>query len=83
MTASFDDPMIVGAMPKQLIYQNLMIKGTLTASRRDISEVLDLASRGKIKPITTGVYPFDKLPEAVKRVEEGQVAGRLIVDFNQ
>ncbi|KAH6974570.1 chaperonin 10-like protein, partial [Ilyonectria sp. MPI-CAGE-AT-0026] len=64
----FDDPMIVGASPKQLIYQNLMIKGTLTASRRDISEVLDLAKRGKIKPVTTAVYPIDQLPDAVEKV---------------
>lgn len=74
--------MIVGAPPKQLIYQNLMIKGTLTASRRDFIEALDLAKRGKLKSVTTGVYPFDKLPEAVERVHQGQVAGRLVVDFN-
>ncbi|RSM15070.1 hypothetical protein CDV31_005150 [Fusarium ambrosium] len=78
----FDDSMIVGAPPKQLIYQNLMIKGTLTASRRDFCEALDLAKRGKLKSVTTGVYPFDKLPEAVEMVHQGKVAGRLVVDFN-
>ncbi|KAM0426391.1 hypothetical protein ACHAPT_008437 [Fusarium lateritium] len=78
----FDDPMIVEATPKQLIYQNLMIKGTLTASWRDFCEALDLAKRGKLKSVATGVYPFDKLPEAVDMVHGGKVAGRLVVDFN-
>lgn len=75
--------MIVGAPPKVLIYQNLMIKGTLTASRRDFMDVLSLAKRGKLRSVTTGVYSFDDLPKAVEKVHSGQVAGRLVVDFNK
>lgn len=82
MQAPFDSPMIVGATPRQLIYQNLMIKGTLTASRRDFADVLDLAKRGKLKSITTEIFPIDRLPEAVEKVYRAQVVGRCVVDFN-
>ncbi|ATY65614.1 alcohol dehydrogenase [Cordyceps militaris] len=78
----FDSPMIVGATPRQFIYQNLMIKGTLTASRRDFADVLDLAKRGKLKSITTEVFPIDRLPEAVEKVARAEVVGRCVVDFN-
>lgn len=66
-----------------MIYQNLSFKGTLVASRSDIAQTLDLAKRGKIKPVNSVVCPFDQLPEAVELVRQGKVAGRCIVDFNQ
>lgn len=28
-------------------------------------------------------WPIDKLPEAVEKLRKGQVAGRIIIDFNQ
>jgi propanol-preferring alcohol dehydrogenase len=37
--------------------------------------------QGKLKPIYE-VFPIAKLPEAVEKLRGGNVAGRLVVDFN-
>jgi propanol-preferring alcohol dehydrogenase len=72
----------VGDDPDRFIFQNLTVKGTLVGSRRDAAAALDFARRGILKPIAE-VYPINRLPEAVDRLMKGQVAGRLVVDFNR
>ncbi|OQU97516.1 hypothetical protein CLAIMM_03441 [Cladophialophora immunda] len=67
--------------PTQLCLNNQSIKGTLSSSRKDIAETLDFAKRGKIhlEPVVVGMSKFN---EAVQRLKNGQVAGRIVVDFN-
>ena len=57
------------------------ISGTLVGTMEDTRIALDYAKRGLLKQICE-VYPIDKLPEAVDRLRKGQVAGRMVVDFN-
>jgi propanol-preferring alcohol dehydrogenase len=44
-------------------------------------KALDYAKRGLLKQICE-VYSIDRLPEAVAKLRAGQVAGRMVVDFN-
>lgn len=74
--------MTVGDDPDRFIFHNLTVKGTLVGSRRDAAAALDFARRGILKPIAE-VYPIDRLPEAVEKLKKGQVAGRIVVDFNK
>lgn len=73
--------MTVGDDPDRFIFQNLTVKGTLVGSRRDAAAALDFARRGILKQIAE-VYPISRLPEAVEKLKKGQVAGRIVVDFN-
>ena len=73
--------MTVGGDPDRFIFKNLTVKGTLVGSRRDAAAALDFARRGILKQIAE-VYPIDRLPEAVEKLKKGQVAGRIVVDFN-
>lgn len=73
--------MMIGDDPNRFIFKNLTVKGTLVGSRRDAAAALDFARRGILKQIAE-VYPIDRLPEAVERLKKGQVAGRVVVDFN-
>lgn len=73
--------MILGADPCQYIFKNLTIKGTLVGSRRDTAAALDFARRGLLKQISE-VYPINRMPEAVEKLRKGQVAGRIVVNFN-
>jgi D-arabinose 1-dehydrogenase-like Zn-dependent alcohol dehydrogenase len=74
--------MVLGADPCQYVFQNLNIKGTLVGSQKDTEAALGFASKGLLRPICK-VYPISRLPEAVEKLRNGQVAGRLVIDFNQ
>ncbi|KAJ5691789.1 Polyketide synthase enoylreductase [Penicillium macrosclerotiorum] len=72
---------IVGLDPCEYIFKNLSIKGTLVGSRKDTAAALDFARRGMLQQISE-VYPINRLPEAVDKLRKGQVAGRIVVNFN-
>ncbi|KEF62516.1 uncharacterized protein A1O9_00489 [Exophiala aquamarina CBS 119918] len=67
--------------PTRLCLRNQSIKGTLSSSRIDIAKTLDFARRGKLhlEPTVVGMGKFN---EAVQKLKNGQVAGRILVDFN-
>ncbi|KAF2396200.1 alcohol dehydrogenase [Trichodelitschia bisporula] len=73
---------ILGAEPGKYILRNLTIKGTLVGTMDDTRRALDYAKRGALKQVCE-VYPIDRLPEAVNKLRRGEVAGRMVVDFNQ
>ncbi|KAJ5652928.1 Polyketide synthase enoylreductase [Penicillium longicatenatum] len=73
--------MVLGADPMEFILKNLSIKGTLVGSRRDTACALDFARRGMLRQISE-VYPINRLPEAVDKLNRGEVAGRIVVNFN-
>jgi len=67
--------------PSALVFRNQSIKGTLVSSLADIDETLDFAKRGKLRlePTVVGLSKFN---ESVQKLKNGQVAGRIVVDFN-
>ncbi|KAK2751097.1 hypothetical protein FQN57_000172 [Myotisia sp. PD_48] len=72
---------MIGAPPAAFIFKNMSITGTLVGSMKDTNQALDFAKRGLLNPIYEK-WPIDKLPEAVEKLRSGQVAGRIVVDFN-
>lgn len=73
--------MTIGADPCQYIFKNLTIKGTLVGSRSDTAMALDFARRGALRQICE-VYPLNRMPEAVEKLRRGEVAGRIVINFN-
>ncbi|KAJ5616549.1 hypothetical protein N7537_001663 [Penicillium hordei] len=73
--------MTIGADPCQFVFKNLTIKGTLVGSRSDTAMALDFARRGALRQICE-VYPLNRMPEAVEKLRKGEVAGRIVIDFN-
>ncbi|KAJ5344389.1 Polyketide synthase enoylreductase [Penicillium brevicompactum] len=72
---------MLGADPCEYIFKNLTIKGTLVGSRRDTAMALDFARRGMLQQICE-VYPVNRMPEAVERLRRGEVAGRIVINFD-
>jgi propanol-preferring alcohol dehydrogenase len=68
--------------PFWFIGKNRRISGTLVGTMEDTRRALDFAKRGMLVQISE-VLPIDKLPEAVNKLRRGEVAGRMVVDFNQ
>jgi propanol-preferring alcohol dehydrogenase len=67
--------------PSRLVFRNQSVKGTLVAGLADVDETLDFARRGKLRlePTIVGLSKFN---ESVQKLKNGQVAGRIVVDFN-
>ncbi|THY49636.1 alcohol dehydrogenase [Aureobasidium pullulans] len=68
--------------PSALAFRNQSIKGTLVAGMADVDETMDFARRGKLRlePTVVGLSKFN---ESVQKLKNGQVAGRIVVDFNK
>ncbi|OQE21691.1 hypothetical protein PENSTE_c011G00235 [Penicillium steckii] len=73
--------MILGTDPCEFIFKNLSIKGTLVGSRSDTAAALNFAKRGQLNQICE-VWPFNRLPEGVEKLRRGEVAGRIVVNFD-
>lgn len=66
--------------PTIMILKNLSIKGTLVGTMKDTEAVLQLIQRGLVREVCE-VLPFERFPEAVNRLRKGQVAGKLVIDY--
>jgi len=67
--------------PASLINRGQSIKGSIVSSLADVDETLEFARRGKLKlePTIVGVSQWN---ESVQKLRRGEVAGRIVVDFN-
>ncbi|VEG47112.1 Zn-dependent alcohol dehydrogenase [Mycolicibacterium flavescens] len=60
-----------------LVTHNISLRGSLGASLEDLEAVLGLIAAGELTPVIEEV-PFADVPVALKRLEAGQVRGRLV-----
>ncbi|KAF8713663.1 Alcohol dehydrogenase GroES-like domain, partial [Rhizoctonia solani] len=62
------------------IPRNIKIKTVYVGNREEARQALDMLARGRIQ--TTGrVEPLSKLPEVFDEMEEGKLAGRIVLDL--
>ncbi|MDH2905765.1 MAG: zinc-binding dehydrogenase [Methanomassiliicoccales archaeon] len=54
--------------------------GSTSADRGDLGTVLRLMSEGKLKGIADSTFSFDKLPEALKRLDEHGRKGKVLLN---
>ncbi|MGV0791225.1 zinc-binding dehydrogenase [Mycolicibacterium sp. XJ1819] len=62
---------------QQLVLKNVQLRGSFGASLDELGAVLDLIAAGCLKPVVEE-FAFDDLPTALKRLETGDVRGRLV-----
>ena len=72
----------LGNEPSTFVFNNLHIIGSLVGTMQDTASALDYAARGLLKPIheVRGLSRFD---ESVQQLRKGQIAGRIVIDFNK
>lgn len=64
---------------KSLAQRELEIIGTRCGRKQDLIDVVRLAAEGKTQSIVTDLYPFDQVNEALARLRDGKVLGRLVL----
>jgi alcohol dehydrogenase/propanol-preferring alcohol dehydrogenase len=62
-----------------MVFKALTIQGSYTGSLQDLHDVIGLARSGRLKPIPVTRLPRDSANEALHRLHEGQVTGRLVL----
>jgi alcohol dehydrogenase/propanol-preferring alcohol dehydrogenase len=62
-----------------MVFRGLSVQGSLTGSPQDLRDVIALAENGKLKPLPVERLPKDKANEALHRLDEGTVTGRLVL----
>ena len=64
------------------VLRGLTVRGSLVGTRKDMEEVLDFYSRGKINPTYT-VEPMENINSIMERLKEGKVDGRIVIDMHE
>ena len=77
-----DQNVIVGDSPTHMALKKLSITGTIVGTMKDTAACLDYARRGLLRPIHE-VRGLSALPESVQQLKRGEVAGRIVIDFNK
>lgn len=72
----------LGGEPGAWVFKNLHIIGTLVGTMQDTAACLDYAKRGLLKGVCE-VRGRSKWAESIEQLRKGQVAGRIVMDFNE
>ncbi|GIW07137.1 MAG: oxidoreductase [Dehalococcoidia bacterium] len=70
-TASLD--LIAGIAKEWRIY------GSATWTRPELRHILDLTAQGALTPVIDSVFPFEALPEGLRKMERRDVVGKIVV----
>ena len=65
---------------KSLIVNQCDLRGSNGGTPDDIRGVYELMRTGKLSPVTTCIS-FDEVPQAIERLEAGDVKGRLVIRY--
>lgn len=73
---------LLGSEPSTWVFNNLHVIGSLVGTMQDAAACLDYAKRGLLKPISE-VRGRGQWAESVQQLRRGEVAGRIVIDFNR
>jgi NADPH:quinone reductase-like Zn-dependent oxidoreductase len=59
-----------------------IIRGNPAWYRASMARILDWASKGVLKPTLAGIVPWNRVSEAHRRLAEGSIRGKLLLDFS-
>lgn len=63
-----------------VVLRGLTIRGSIVGTRQDMVEALDFFARGLIRP-TVETARLEEINEVFQRMEDGQIDGRIVIDF--
>jgi NADPH:quinone reductase-like Zn-dependent oxidoreductase len=52
----------------------------IRADGEQLSEIARLVDKGVIRPVIDQIFPFERTPDAMARVQSGRTKGKVIVD---
>ncbi|HDX9610171.1 TPA: zinc-binding dehydrogenase [Bacillus toyonensis] len=67
---------------RALFYNQIDIMGTSMGSREEFNEMIKFIEKHKIKPIIDKVYPLEEAIRALRRMEQGEQFGNIVLHMN-
>lgn len=67
--------------PIQLVLGELQVLSSVAAAKKDLVDVIDMASRGLVKPILENEYSLDQINEPITKLKERKALGRNVIVF--
>jgi len=68
--------------PGYLALKNLTITGSIIGTMKDTATCLEYARRGLLRQVCE-VRGMSAFAESVEQLKRGEVAGRIVIDFNK
>ncbi|MGC8593075.1 MAG: zinc-binding dehydrogenase [Nitrososphaeria archaeon] len=66
---------------RQIYANNVDLQGVYLGTRKDLSDLLNMVSQGKIKPLIDSVFPIDDVDKAQLRMEKRNHIGKILLKF--
>jgi propanol-preferring alcohol dehydrogenase len=73
---------LFGSDPNTFVFKNLHVIGSCIGTMQDTASCLNYAKRGLLKGIGE-VRGKSQWAESVQQLRRGEVAGRIVIDFNK
>ena len=72
----------IASEPSTWVFNNLKVIGSLVGTMQDTASCLDYAARGLLKGISE-VRGRSQWADSVQQLRRGEIAGRVVIDFNK
>lgn len=66
---------------RRLFWHQWTIMGSTMGSREDYRQVVDLLAQGKLRPLIDSTFPLDDGANALRRLEQGEHMGKVVVEI--
>jgi propanol-preferring alcohol dehydrogenase len=70
---------MLSASSDQLVLREHTVMGSRYARRDEMVQLMRMVARGLVRPVVSDVLDLEDLNQAIARLEEGRVAGRLVL----
>lgn len=70
---------ITNISTRLLYWKQISIHGTTMGTRDEFLSMLDFIENRKIKPVIDKIFPLEQIEEAVKRMEQGDQFGKIVL----
>jgi 2-desacetyl-2-hydroxyethyl bacteriochlorophyllide A dehydrogenase len=67
--------------PMEMHYNEWTICGSRVSTKQELIEVIDLVQRGKIKPVVSKLFMWEKANEAMQEIQKRTGIGRTVLTF--
>jgi NADPH:quinone reductase-like Zn-dependent oxidoreductase len=81
-TARILQGVLLGSLFSQASEQTLGILVGWPHGRRDMDDVNTLVESGALRPVIDRVYPLEEAAAALRRVEDGQMLGKVVISID-
>lgn len=68
---------------RPLFFKNQELLGSTMGRRADLLRIIDLFAAGRFRPVVDQIFPFEKIADAHRRLEERRALGKVVVQIQQ